>query len=60
MPPKPMKDRLVIAAASRVMGRPLKGAGGSQASTRLRTPLNMTIASMKPTPAPMAQTRASM
>ena len=28
MPPKPMKDRLVIAAASRVMGRPLKGAGG--------------------------------
>ena len=27
MPPKPMKDRLVIAAAIRVMGRPLKGAG---------------------------------
>ena len=35
----------------RVMGRPLKGAGGSQASTRLRTPLNMTMASIKPQPA---------
>ena len=60
MPPKPMKDRLVMAAATRVMGRPFMVPGASQTSTRLRTPPNSHTASIKLTPDPTSQTGDSL
>ena len=59
MPPKPMKDREVTAAATRVMGRPSKHLGVTASSTRRRTPENRTMATRKPMPAPAAQTMLS-
>src|SRR5699024_6816761 len=57
-PPKPIQLSEVMAAATSVMGRPLKLSGGSAFSTRWRTPQNSSMATKKPTPAPAAQTSA--
>ena len=60
IPPKPMKDREVTAADTRVMGRPSKHLGVTASSTLRRTPENSTMATRKPMPAPAAQTMLSM
>ena len=58
-PPKPIKLSDVMAAATSVMGSPLKQDGGSAFYTRGRTPQNRSMATRKPTPAPAEQTSAS-
>ena len=52
MPPKPVKERATKAAATSVIGKPSKHLGGLAWSTLLLTPVKITIASIKPTPAP--------
>ena len=51
-PAKPRNERETSEAAMSVIGKPFNALGISQDSSLERTPANITIASIKPMPAP--------